>query len=168
MSLATIKNRFRKTGVNPFNPEGIDKTRLIPIEPSPSSTPIIATSTLSGVESTSDENLEKSEHDFTITSSEKTPLGTATSNILTKMNIVPEYLADVFHLPSSERNKKPYKPWFITEGRAITDNEHQALYIYKKKKKKTNPGKKKRRKIGVECASLSTHLYMNPKHVVAR
>ena len=165
MSLATIKKRFRKTGIYPFNPEGIDKTRLIPIEPSPSSTPIIATSTLSGVESTPDENLEKSEHNFTITSSEKTPLDTATSNSLTKINIEPEYLANVIHLPSSERNKKPYKPRFITKGRAITDKEHQALY---KEKEKKNPGKKKRRKIGVECASLSTHLYMNPKHVVAR
>ena len=123
----------------------IDKTRLIPIEPSPSSTPIIATSTLPGVESASDENLEKSEHNFTITSSEKTPLGTATSNILTKMNIVPEYLADVFHLPSSERNKKPYKPWFITEGRAITDNEHQALYKEKKNKKQIQERKREGR-----------------------
>ena len=41
MSLATIKNGFRKTGIYPFNPEAIDKTRLIPIEPSPSSTPVI-------------------------------------------------------------------------------------------------------------------------------
>ena len=142
MSLATIKNRFRKTGVNPFNPEGIDKTRLIPIEPSPSSTPIIATSTLPGLESASDENLEKSEHNFTITSSEKTPLGTATSNILTKMYIVPEYLADVFHLSSSERNKKPYKPRVITEGGAITDREHQALY---KEKEETKSRKRKER-----------------------
>ena len=30
MSLATIKNRFRKTGIYPFNPKAIDKTRLIP------------------------------------------------------------------------------------------------------------------------------------------
>ena len=30
MSLATIKNGFRKTGIYPFNPEAIHKTRLIP------------------------------------------------------------------------------------------------------------------------------------------
>ena len=52
----------RKTGIYPFNPEAIDKTRLIRIEPSPSSTPILLTSTMSGVESKPDENLEKSEH----------------------------------------------------------------------------------------------------------
>ena len=39
MSLVTIKNGFRKTGIYPFNPSAIDKTRLIPIEQSPSSTP---------------------------------------------------------------------------------------------------------------------------------
>ena len=54
MSLATIKNGFRKTDIYPCNPEAIDKTRLIPIEPSPSSTPLTATSTLPGVESTPD------------------------------------------------------------------------------------------------------------------
>ena len=72
MSLATIKNGFRKIRIYPFNPKAIDKTRLIPIEPSTSLTPITATSSLPGVESTPDENLEKSEHDFTITSSENT------------------------------------------------------------------------------------------------
>ena len=105
ISLATITNGFRKTGIYPFNPEAINKASLIPIELSPSSTPIIATSTLPGVESTPDDNLEESQHDFTITSSEKTPLGTATQNILTKVNIVPEHLADVFYLPSSEEAK---------------------------------------------------------------
>lgn len=29
MSLATIENGFRKTGICPFNPEAMDKTRLI-------------------------------------------------------------------------------------------------------------------------------------------
>ena len=105
MSLATITNGFRKTGIYPFNPKAINKTSLIPIELSPSSTPIIATSTLPGVESTPDDNLEESQYDFTNTSSEKTPLGTATQNILTKVNIVPEHLADVFYLPSSEEAK---------------------------------------------------------------
>ena len=37
------------------------------------------------------------------------------------MNIVPQYLADVFYLPSSEWSKKSYKPWIIAEGRTITD-----------------------------------------------
>ena len=138
MSLATIKNGFRKIGIYPFNPEAIDKTRLIPIEPSP--TPLIPTSMLPGVESTPIENLEKSEHNFTITSSEKTPWATSTQNILTKMNIMPQYLVNVFYLPSSDRSKKSYKPQVITEGRTITDTEHQALY-------KKSPEKKKRRKI---------------------
>ena len=48
MSLAAIKNGFRKTGVYPFNSEVIDETGLIPIAPSLSSTPPIATSTLPG------------------------------------------------------------------------------------------------------------------------
>ena len=102
MSLPTIKNGFRKTGIYL---EAIDKTRLIPIKSSPSSTPLIPTSTLPGtakVESKPTENLEKSEHDFNITSSEKTPSGTSTQNILIKMNIISQYLADVFYLPSSE------------------------------------------------------------------
>ena len=43
MSLPTIKNGFRKTGVYLCNPEAIDKTRLIPIKSSPSSTPLIPT-----------------------------------------------------------------------------------------------------------------------------
>ena len=56
------------------------------------------------------------------------------------MNIVLEYLADVFYLPSSESNKKPYKPWAVTEGRAITDKEHMALY---KEKEETKSRKEK-------------------------
>ena len=67
MILASIKNGFRKTGIYPFNAEAIDKTRLILIEPSPSSTPPIPTSTLPGaakMESTPTENLDKPEHDF--------------------------------------------------------------------------------------------------------
>ena len=90
MSLASIKNGFRKTGIYPFNAEAIDKTRLILIKPSLSSTPPIPTSTLPGaakMESTIIENLDKSEHDFTITSSEKIPLATSTQNILTKINM---------------------------------------------------------------------------------
>ena len=43
------------------------------------------------------------------------------------MNIMPKYLADVFYLPSNERNKKPYKLRVIT-GWIITGKEHQALY----------------------------------------
>ena len=49
----------RKTGIYPFNPEAIDKTRLITIESSPSSTPILLTSTLPEVESKPDENSHK-------------------------------------------------------------------------------------------------------------
>ena len=156
MSLATVKNGFRKTGIYPFNPKAINKTRLIPIEPSPSSTPIIATSTLPAVESTSDENLDKSEHNFNITSSEKTSLGTATANIPTKMNIMPEYLANVFHLPSSEINKKPYKPQGITEGRAITDKEHQALYKEKEETKSRKEKEKEDRKKAREQKQQAT------------
>ena len=117
MSLATIKNGFRKTGIYPFNPEAIDKTRLIPIEPSPSSTPLIPTSMLPGVESTPVENLEKSEHNFTITSSEKTPWATSTQNILTKMNIVPQYLADGYKVATTTKkvlkHPKNYRPIFL-------------------------------------------------------
>ena len=65
------------------------------------------------------------------------------------MNIVLEYLADVFYLPSSESNKKPYKPWAVTEGRAITDKEHMALYKEKEetksRKEKEKEDKKKAR-----------------------
>ena len=35
--LATIKNGFRKTGIYPYNPEAIDKTRLMPTLPLQSS-----------------------------------------------------------------------------------------------------------------------------------
>ena len=62
------------------------------------------------------------------------------------MNIILEYQADVFYLPSSESNKKPYKPWAVTEGRAITDKEHMALYKEKeetKSRKKEKEDKKK-------------------------
>ena len=76
----------------------------------------------------------------------KTPLGTAISNILTNMKIMPEYLVDVFYLPSSERNKKPYKPWIITEGRTITDKEHQALYKEKEEIKSRKEKEKEVRK----------------------
>ena len=37
MYLATIKNGFRKTGICPYNPEAINKTRLMPTLPSQSS-----------------------------------------------------------------------------------------------------------------------------------
>ena len=72
------------------------------------------------------------------------PLGTSTQNILTKMNIMPQYLADVFYLPLSEQSKKSYKPQVITEGRTITDKEHQALY---KEKEEIKSRKEKRRKM---------------------
>ena len=103
MSLPTIKNGFRKTGIYLCNPEAIDKTRLITIKSSPSSTPLIPTSTLPGtakVESKPTENLEKSEHNFTITSSGKTPSGTSTQNILIKMNINSQYISSRCILPA--------------------------------------------------------------------
>ena len=62
------------------------------------------------------------------------------------MKIVPKYLVDVFYLPSSERNKKPYKPRVITEGRTITDKEHQALYKEKEKIKSKKEKEKEDRK----------------------
>ena len=37
IGLATIKNGFRKTGIYPYNPEAIDKTRLMPTLPLQSS-----------------------------------------------------------------------------------------------------------------------------------
>ena len=95
------------------------------------------------MKSTPYENLEKSEHDFTITLSEKTPLASSTQNILTKMNIMPQYVAYVFYLLSSEQSKKFYKPCVITEGRTITDKVHRELYM---KKKKLRPEKKKKTK----------------------
>ena len=73
-------------------------------------------------------------------------MGTATPNILTKMNIVPEYLAGVFYLPSSERNKKPYKPRVITEVRTNTNKEHQALYKEKEEIKSRKEKEKEDRK----------------------
>ena len=59
------------------------------------------------------------------------------------MNIVPQYLANVFYLPSSERSKKLYKPQVITEGRTITDKEHQSLYKEKEKEGRKEVRKKK-------------------------
>ena len=73
-------------------------------------------------------------------------MGTATPNILPNMKIVPEYLVDVFYLPSRERNKKPYKPSVITEGRTITDKEHQALYKEKEEIKSRKEKEKEDRK----------------------
>ena len=65
------------------------------------------------------------------------------------MNIELEYLANVFYLPYSESNKKPYKPWAVTDGRAITDKEHMALYKEKEetksRKEKEKEDKKKAR-----------------------
>ena len=100
------------------------------------------------MESIPTENLEKSEHDFTITSSEKRTLVTS-QNILTKINIVSQYLADVFYLPSSEWSKKSYKPWIITEGRTITDKAHQELYKEKEeiKARKEEQEKKQETKL---------------------
>ena len=137
MSLATIKNGFRKTGIFPFNPKAINKTKLTPIDdnitPSPSLTPPISTTTLPGaanMEPTPIEDLEKStsEHDFTIHSLEETPLATSTENTLTKMNIVPQYLDNIFYLPSGKRSKNSHNSRVITEGRTITDKAHQKLY----------------------------------------
>ena len=62
------------------------------------------------------------------------------------MNIVPKYLADVFYLPSSERGKKSYKPRVVTEGRTITDKEHQALYKEKEEIKSRKEKEKEDRK----------------------
>ena len=100
------------------------------------------------MESIPTENFEKSEHDFTITSSEKRTLVTS-QNILTKINIVSQYLADVFYLPSSEWSKKSYKPWIITEGRTITDKAHQELYKEKEeiKARKEEQEKKQETKL---------------------
>ena len=59
------------------------------------------------------------------------------------MNIVPQYLANVFYLPSSERSKKLYKPQVITEGRTNTDKEHQSLYKEKEKEGRKEVREKK-------------------------
>ena len=78
------------------------------------------------------EDLEKSNSDldFNIHSVEETPpLARSTENILIRMNIVPQYLADVFCLPPGERNQKTYKPRVTTVARTITDEVHQKMYI---------------------------------------
>ena len=78
------------------------------------------------------EDLEKSNSDldFNIHSIEETPpFSRSTENILVRMNIVPQYLADVFCLPPGERNKKTYKPRVTTVARTITDEVHQKMYI---------------------------------------
>ena len=155
MSLATIKNGFRKTGICPFNPEAINKTKLTPIDdnitPSPSLTPPIPTTTLPGaanMEPTPIEDLEKStsEHDFTIHSLEETPLATSTENTQTKMNIVPQYLDNIFYFPSGKRSKNSHNPRVITEGRTITDKAHQKLYKEKLKIKARKEKEKEERK----------------------
>ena len=74
------------------------------------------------------EDLEKSNSDldFNIHSIEETPpLPRSTENILVRMNIVPQYLADVFYLPSGKGNQKTYKPRVTTVRRTITDEVHQ-------------------------------------------
>ena len=58
------------------------------------------------------------------------------------MYIVPEYLADVFYLSSSERNKKPNKLRVITEGGAIRQRTPGTV-----QRKRRNQIQKKRRKI---------------------
>ena len=51
-----------------------------------------------------------------------------------------------FTCHQGERNKKPYKPWVITEGRKITDKEHQPLYKEKEIKYRKEKEKEDRKK----------------------
>ena len=62
------------------------------------------------------------------------------------MNNVPQYLAYVFYLPSSEQSKKSYKPQIITEERTITDKAHQELYKGKEEIKARKEKEKEDRK----------------------
>ena len=167
MSLSTIKNGFRKTGICPFNPEAIDKTRLIPLDnnntPSSSLPQPIPTATLLGVANmesitplyapSATEDLEKSNSDldFNIHSIEEAPpLPRSIENILVRMNIVPQYLADMFYLPPGKRNQKTYKPRVTTVARRITDEVHQKMYKEKQestaKKEKEKEDRKRARK----------------------
>lgn len=59
------------------------------------------------------------------------------------MNLVPQYLADVFYLPPGKREKKTYNPHITTVARTITNEAHQKCI---KKSKKAKLEKKKKRK----------------------
>ena len=99
------------------------------------------------------EDLEKSNSDldFNIHSIEEAPpLPRSIENILVRMNIVPQYLADMFYLPPGKRNQKTYKPRVTTVARRITDKVHQKMNKEKQestaKKEKEKEDRKRARK----------------------
>ena len=60
------------------------------------------------------------------------------------MNLVPQYLADVFYLPPEKRNKKTYNPRVTTVARTITDEVHEKMYREKQESKaKKEKGRQK-------------------------
>ena len=66
------------------------------------------------------------------------------------MNIVPQYLADVFYLPSSEWSKKSYKPWIITKEEQLQIKREKARKEEQDKKQETKlpEGKNKNKSRG--------------------
>ena len=92
------------------------------------------------------EDLEKSNSDLDFNThliEETPPLPRSTENILVRMNIALQYLADVFYLPPGKRNQKTYKPRVTTVGRKL-----QMKYTKKciKESKKAKLKNKKKRK----------------------
>ena len=82
-------------------------------------------------------------HEFNIHPIEETPpLPRSTENVLVRMSIVPQYLDDVFYLPTEKRNKKTYNPRVATVARTITDEVHQKMY----REKQESKAKKRKRK----------------------
>ena len=73
----------------------------------------------------------------------------STENVLVRMNIVPQYLDDVFYLPPEKRNKKTYNPRVATVARTITDEVHQKMY----REKQESKAKKRKRKVRQKTSS---------------
>ena len=164
MNLRTIKAGFRSCGIYPFNPEAVNKSKIMPSDPiipstltpsssstiqSPPSEPSIEPTTLLDTSTAlSDTPAQPSppvvttnstnDVSFTIDSSISTP-----TNPLVLTGLIPARLADVFITPSQQPVKKNSR--VIIKERVLTSKEwRDKICQQKKEKNRSDPTKKGR------------------------
>jgi len=162
MSIGTIKNGFRKCGIYPFNPDAIDKKRLMPPSlgyqaatnkdnasplasptapsPLPSSSTIPASTT--GASTPSTEFIGSSNPSSPAALNSLTSLpgeskSVTPKNPLVDAGIIPASLVDCFITPeTTPKAKKENNVRVTTEARLLTSEEHRALFREKLEKKR--------------------------------
>ena len=157
MSIATVRNGFRKCGICPYNPDAIDKSRLMPtskplekniappLEVPPTSTPPTSTPAASTpAASTAAASVDFSV-DTPVAANNTTSVAMSPAEPFVTAGIIPQHLADVLLLPTP-RPTKIKNTRVITTSRVITNDEYEQLLLQKKEKVERIEKEKRERK----------------------